>query len=59
MLIQKVEIEFPNKIELFVKREDLIDEFVHGNKYYKLKYNLLEAKKLSKKKTYYFWWSIF
>lgn len=50
MLIQKVEIEFPNKIELFVKREDLIDEFVHGNKYYKLKYNLLEAKKLSKKK---------
>lgn len=50
MFIQKIEIEFPNQVELYVKREDLIDEFVHGNKYYKLKYNLLEAKKLNKKK---------
>ena len=50
MCIQKVIIEFPNQVELFVKREDLIDEFVHGNKFYKLKYNLLEAEKLNKKK---------
>ena len=33
------------EIELFVKRIDLVSPFVSGNKYYKLKYNLLEAKK--------------
>lgn len=32
-------------IELFVRREDLIHPFVSGNKYRKLKYNLLQAKK--------------
>ncbi|QVY67389.1 1-aminocyclopropane-1-carboxylate deaminase/D-cysteine desulfhydrase [Polaribacter sp. Q13] len=36
-------------IELFIKREDLIHPFVSGNKFRKLKYNLLEAKKLKKK----------
>ena len=37
------------KVELFIKREDLIHPFVSGNKFRKLKYNLLEAKKLKKK----------
>jgi 1-aminocyclopropane-1-carboxylate deaminase len=37
------------KIELFIKREDLIHPFVSGNKFRKLKYNLTEAKKLKKK----------
>ena len=37
------------KVELFLKREDLIHPFVSGNKFRKLKYNLLEAKKLKKK----------
>lgn len=32
-------------VELFVKREDRIHPFVSGNKFRKLKYNLLEAKK--------------
>ncbi|MDD7888178.1 1-aminocyclopropane-1-carboxylate deaminase/D-cysteine desulfhydrase [Flavivirga sp. 57AJ16] len=32
-------------VELFIKREDEIHPFVSGNKYRKLKYNLLEAKK--------------
>lgn len=32
------------KIELFVKREDLIHPQVSGNKFRKLKYNILEAK---------------
>ena len=32
-------------IELYVKREDKIHSFVSGNKYRKLKYNLLEADK--------------
>ena len=36
------------KIELFIKREDLIHPFVSGNKFRKLKYNLKEAKKLKK-----------
>ena len=37
------------KIELFIKREDVIHSFVSGNKFRKLKYNLKEAKKLKKK----------
>jgi 1-aminocyclopropane-1-carboxylate deaminase len=32
-------------IDLFMKRDDLIHEFISGNKWRKLKYNLLEAKK--------------
>ena len=34
---------FPGDIELFIKREDLIHPHVSGNKWRKLKYNLLEA----------------
>ena len=37
------------KVELFIKREDLIHPFVSGNKFRKLKYNIQEAKKLKKK----------
>lgn len=33
------------RIQLYIKREDLIHPFVSGNKYRKLKYNLLEAQK--------------
>ncbi|WP_296149795.1 1-aminocyclopropane-1-carboxylate deaminase/D-cysteine desulfhydrase [uncultured Flavobacterium sp.] len=33
-----------NTIEVFIKREDLIHPFISGNKYRKLKYNLLQAK---------------
>lgn len=33
-----------NKVELFIKREDLTDLFISGNKYRKLKYNLIHAK---------------
>lgn len=36
------------EIRLFVKRIDKIHPFVSGNKWYKLKYNLLEAKKQQK-----------
>ncbi len=39
-------IQLPNtSIELFIRREDLIHPFVSGNKFRKLKYNLLQAKK--------------
>ncbi|NVK52972.1 MAG: 1-aminocyclopropane-1-carboxylate deaminase/D-cysteine desulfhydrase [Flavobacteriaceae bacterium] len=37
------------KIALFIKREDLIHPFVSGNKFRKLKYNVLEAKRQNKK----------
>lgn len=35
-----------DKVSLFVKREDLLHPLVSGNKFRKLKYNFLEAKKL-------------
>jgi len=43
-LNQKLIIEFPNSITVSIKREDLIHPFVSGNKFRKLKYNLLQAK---------------
>ena len=41
---QIVPIDFPKSITVFIKREDLIHPFVSGNKFRKLKYNLLQAK---------------
>nr|WP_314867208.1 pyridoxal-phosphate dependent enzyme [uncultured Flavobacterium sp.] len=41
---QSVAICFPKGISLVIKREDLIHPFVSGNKFRKLKYNLLQAK---------------
>ena len=41
---QKLIIEFPNSITVSIKREDLIHPFISGNKFRKLKYNLLQAK---------------
>lgn len=34
-----------NGVQIFVKRDDLIDDLVSGNKWRKLKYSLLEAKR--------------
>ncbi|MBE0539108.1 MAG: 1-aminocyclopropane-1-carboxylate deaminase/D-cysteine desulfhydrase [Ignavibacterium sp.] len=34
------------QIRFFIKRADLTDKFISGNKFYKLKYNLIEAEKL-------------
>lgn len=45
---QKVNIEFPNNIELYIKREDLLHPLISGNKFRKLKYNIEVAKKLNK-----------
>jgi 1-aminocyclopropane-1-carboxylate deaminase len=47
---QQVNIQFPNQITLHMKREDLIHPFVSGNKFRKLKYNLLQAKAEGKMK---------
>lgn len=41
---QPINIEFSNDISLTIKREDMIHPFVSGNKFRKLKYNLLQAK---------------
>lgn len=41
---QIVTIDLPRSISLSIKREDLIHPFVSGNKFRKLKYNLLQAK---------------
>ncbi len=41
---QKIKLELPNGISLEIKREDLLHPFVSGNKFRKLKYNLLQAK---------------
>lgn len=45
---QKVQLD--STIELVIKRLDLIHPEISGNKFYKLKYNLLEAKRLGKKR---------
>lgn len=44
--LQKLEDELLNEkqVQLFVKRDDLIHEHIQGNKWRKLKYNLLEAR---------------
>ena len=47
---QFINIQFPNEITLHVKREDLVHPFVSGNKFRKLKYNLLQAKAEGKTK---------
>ena len=45
---QEIKIEFPNAITLHIKRDDLLHPFVSGNKFRKLKYNLIQAKKEGK-----------
>ncbi len=47
---QQINLPFPNDITLHVKREDLIHPFISGNKFRKLKYNLLQAKAEGKTK---------
>mgnify|MGYP002629338362 CR=1 FL=1 len=43
ILTQKIQLN-SNKISVCIRREDLIHPFVSGNKFRKLKYNLIEAK---------------
>ncbi|VXC40263.1 1-aminocyclopropane-1-carboxylate deaminase [Flavobacterium sp. 9AF] len=40
---EKIKIELPNNIQLFIKREDLLHPHISGNKFRKLKYNIQEA----------------
>jgi 1-aminocyclopropane-1-carboxylate deaminase/D-cysteine desulfhydrase-like pyridoxal-dependent ACC family enzyme len=43
---QPIKLPQEYNVELYIKREDKIHKHISGNKYRKLKYNLLEAKKL-------------
>jgi len=43
VISQKIEI-LNSSVELYIKREDLIHPLISGNKYRKLKYNLIQAK---------------
>src|SRR5690606_32965890 len=43
---QKIDFENPHKIELYIKREDVLHAEISGNKFRKLIYNLAEAKRL-------------
>ena len=45
---QKISLENTN-VSLYLKREDLLHPYVSGNKFRKLKYNLLQAKSENKK----------
>ncbi|MES2544840.1 MAG: pyridoxal-phosphate dependent enzyme [Bacteroidota bacterium] len=49
-LNQELNLSLPNNISVFIKREDLLHPFISGNKYRKLKYNLLQAKEEGKTK---------
>ncbi|WP_274475349.1 1-aminocyclopropane-1-carboxylate deaminase/D-cysteine desulfhydrase [Mangrovimonas aestuarii] len=44
------EVKLPEKygVSLYIKREDLIHDYISGNKYRKLKYNILEAERQGK-----------
>ena len=48
---EKISLSLLNlkEIELFIKRIDLLDPLISGNKFFKLKYNMLEAKRQKKK----------
>ncbi|MEK6510296.1 1-aminocyclopropane-1-carboxylate deaminase/D-cysteine desulfhydrase [Myroides odoratimimus] len=43
---EQLKVELPGGITIFVKREDLLHEEVSGNKFRKLKYNILKAQEL-------------
>lgn len=46
--IERIYWNIPNNIELYIKRDDLIDPLINGNKWRKLKYTLLDAKEKNK-----------
>lgn len=46
VLNERIELDFPDGIELYIKREDLLHDEISGNKFRKLKYNFKEAKRL-------------
>lgn len=47
---QPISIKLSNDIRLYIKRDDLLDPLISGNKFRKLKYNIQEAKTQKHKK---------
>ena len=48
--IQQIHFDIPDGMELYIKRDDLIDPLISGNKWRKLKYTLQRAQNDNKKK---------
>ena len=48
LMNQSVHITLPNNIKITIKREDLLHPHISGNKFRKLKYNILKAKEENK-----------
>lgn len=46
---EQLAIPFPNNISVFIKREDLLHSQISGNKFRKLKYNLIKARQLNQR----------
>lgn len=46
---QRLLIEFPDHIQVDIKREDLLHAQISGNKFRKLKYNLIKARQLNQR----------
>ncbi len=46
---QPIPLNFPGNIKLTIKREDLLHPHISGNKFRKLKYNIIEAKMQERK----------
>lgn len=46
---EQLDIPFPNNISVFIKREDLLHSQISGNKFRKLKYNLIKARQLNQR----------
>ncbi len=46
--IERIYWNIPNNIELYIKRDDLIDPLISGNKWRKLKYTLIDARSINK-----------
>ncbi len=46
--IERIYWNIPNNIELYIKRDDLIDPLISGNKWRKLKYTLIDAREKKK-----------
>lgn len=42
-VLQEIILPFDTSVKLFIKRIDLVHRFISGNKWFKLKYNLIEA----------------
>ena len=48
LMNQPIQFDLPDNIKITIKREDLLHPYISGNKFRKLKYNILKAKEENK-----------